>query len=183
MDGVMKKSPRTRSKQLFGHGWQAVNSGPSKRKTKPSRLEPFVPNRSHVLGVLDALKAAANLPGSHEAPCWLAKNDLPEANDVIAFENGLLDLGTYLSGRELDLLQHTPTWFSFSYLPHAFDQNAKCPQWIDFLNEVFSGDQERIRSLAQWFGYNLTHDNRQQTYFLLVGPPRSGKGTAMTVFD
>ena len=49
------------------------------------------------------------------------------------------------------------------------------------LAQVFEGDEERVRALKQWFGYNLTHDNRQQKFALLVGPPRSGKGTTMKV--
>jgi P4 family phage/plasmid primase-like protien len=32
-----------------------------------------------------------------------------------------------------------------------------------------------------WFGYCLTSDTRQQKFALLVGPPRSGKGTTMAV--
>jgi putative DNA primase/helicase len=57
------------------------------------------------------------------------------------------------------------------------------PRWLDFLDQVFEGDAERIRALAQWFGYNLTGDIAQQKFALFVGPPRSGKGTTMTVLS
>jgi len=82
---------------------------------------------------------------------------------------------------EAVLLPHSPHWFSANCLPHPFDPQATCPNWLAFLHQVLEGDEERIRVLAQWFGYNLTLDNRQQKFVLLVGPPRSGKGTTMTV--
>ena len=78
---------------------------------------------------------------------------------------------------------HTPRWFSPNCLPHQFDPNAACPNWLSFLHEVFDGDEERIAALQQWFGYNLIADNRHHKMALLIGPPRSGKGTTMAVLS
>jgi putative DNA primase/helicase len=129
---------------------------------------------------VEALKAVANVPSQAETPCWIGEATCrPEA--VVAFANGLLDLDRHETTGETALLPHSPRWFSTNCLPHPFDPQAQCPHWLAFLREVFEGDQERVRALAQWFGYNLTHDNRQQKLVLLVGPPRSGKGTTMTV--
>ena len=41
----------------------------------------------------------------------------------------------------------------------------------------------RISTLQQWFGYNLIADNRQHKIAMLIGPPRSGKGTTMAVLS
>ncbi len=106
---------------------------------------------------------------------------LPLPENLVAFDNGLLDLRQILSGEDLKLLPHTPRWFSANCLPHRFDPSAQCPRWLEFLNQVFEADAERIRALAQWFGYCLTLDIRQQRFMLLIGPPRSGKGTITTV--
>ncbi len=54
---------------------------------------------------------------------------------------------------------------------------------MGFLDQVFDGDQERIAALQQWCGDNPTADNRQQKMALLIGPPRSGKGTTMAVLS
>src|SRR5262249_9078956 len=37
--------------------------------------------------------------------------------------------------------------------------------------------------LQKWFGYLLTPDTRQQKILLLIGPPRSGKGTIARVLE
>src|SRR5206468_2944026 len=123
----------------------------------------------------------SNSPLSTEMPCWLTEGDRPGPDDVIAFDNGLFDLERFEATGERALLPHTPQWFSDNCLPHAFDPRAGCPAWLEFLDEVFEGDPERIRGLAQWFGYNLSGDIRMQKFALLLGPPRSGKGTALRV--
>jgi putative DNA primase/helicase len=146
------------------------------------RLERYQPNRPAVTGVLDALKAVANHTSTVEPPCWLESGDLSDPTNVIAFANGLLDVQEYLAG-SVTLLDHTPNWFSCNCLPHGFDQNAVCPRWLAFLDQVFDDDPERVAALQQWFGYNLVSDNRQHKLALLIGPPRSGKGTTMAVMS
>ncbi|MEZ6142577.1 MAG: phage/plasmid primase, P4 family [Zavarzinella sp.] len=146
--------------------------------SKKGKLQSFQPTRNVVSSVMDALKAVANKPSSLEAPCWLSGG--PE--QIIAFENGLLDVDGLLKGK-LEILPHTPRWFSPNCLPHKFDETAKCPHWLAFLNQVFDGDHERISTLQQWFGYNLVSDNRHHKMALLLGPPRSGKGTTLAVMS
>ena len=133
-------------------------------------------------GIMDALKAIANCSSAVQPPCWLEEKDVPNPVNVIAFENGLLDVEGFLSG-SVTLLDHTPNWFSTNCLPHQFDPNASCPRWSEFLDQVFDGDEERVKVLQQWFGYNLINDNRQHKLALLIGPPRSGKGTTMAVMS
>jgi len=146
--------------------------------SKKGKLLAFQPSRNTVSGVLDALKAVANKPSSLEAPCWLS--DGPE--QIIAFGNGLLDVDALLTGKT-EILPHTPRWFSPNCLAHKFDETAKCPDWLAFLEQVFDGDDERISTLQQWFGYNLVSDNRHHKMALLLGPPRSGKGTTLAVMS
>jgi putative DNA primase/helicase len=142
---------------------------------------PYRPSTTAVNGVLDALRAVANVPSSLEMPCWLDERDHPAPEDIIAFANGLLDLDRFLKTGEARLLSHTPRWFSDNCLPHDFVPGAQCPAWIDFLDQVFEADEERIRALAQWFGYNMTADISLHKFALLIGPPRSGKGTTLRV--
>ncbi|APZ93335.1 hypothetical protein Fuma_02952 [Fuerstiella marisgermanici] len=138
----------------------------------------FKPTRNVVGGVMDGLKAVTNQSSQLEAPCWLSNG--PE--EIIAFDNGLLNVREFLSGKD-NLLSHTPNWFSPNCLPHRFDHHANCPTWLDFLNQVFDEDEERINTLQQWFGYNLVSDNRQHKIAMLIGPPRSGKGTTMAMMS
>jgi len=163
--------------------WLAKCRHWSKPSDKGKRLlQTYQPTRSVVTSVLDALKAVANHASAVDPPCWLENGDFPDPANVIAFANGLLDVEEYLAG-SADLLDHTPNWFSCNCLPYCFDQNAVCPRWLEFLEQVFDGDPERIACLQQWLGYNLITDNRHQKLAMLIGPPRSGKGTTMAVMS
>ena len=55
------------------------------------------------------------------------------------------------------------------------------PEVAGFPEPSFRGGRGKDSALAQWFGYCLTLDIRQQRFMLLIGPPRSGKGTITTV--
>ena len=156
--------------------WKWLAKCQVKKKGKCVKLRP---TRALVSGVFDALKAVANKPSTLEAPCWL--NAGP--SQIIAFANGLLDVDEFLQTSQTILVPHTPNWFSANCLPHDFDPKSSCPQWIDFLADVFDGDEARISALQQWFGYNLISDNRHHKMALLIGPPRSGKGTTFAVMS
>ncbi|MFN9953218.1 MAG: NTP-binding protein, partial [bacterium] len=65
-----------------------------------------------------------------------------------------------------------------------FDYDSKACQpreWLDFLASLWPSDPESVQALAEMFGYLLTDDTGQQKMFMLVGPPRSGKGTILRV--
>jgi putative DNA primase/helicase len=50
-------------------------------------------------------------------------------------------------------------------------------EWLSFLARLWPDDAQSIDALQEIFGYVLTSDTSQQKAFLIVGPPRSGKGT------
>ncbi len=58
---------------------------------------------------------------------------------------------------------------------------ARPEQWHSFLDSVWGDDQDSKDTLQEIFGYLLTADTRQQKIFLIIGPPRSGKGTIARV--
>jgi P4 family phage/plasmid primase-like protien len=62
-------------------------------------------------------------------------------------------------------------------LPFEYNQAATCPTWDNFLKSVWTDDEESIECLQEMFGYILSGDTRQQKFFNLIGPRRSGKGT------
>lgn len=143
---------------------------------KKNDLRPVKPNMRLVGNVFDALAAAAQLDGTIAAPAWLDNTpDLP-AEEIISCANGLLHLPT------LELLPHTPAFFTHNALEFAFDANLSEPrQWLQFLGELWPDDQSAIDTLQEIFGYCLTADTSQQKMFLMVGPKRSGKGTIARV--
>jgi putative DNA primase/helicase len=171
------------NEDLRSQAWQWLANcsyHPKDNKTEPDKLINYVPTRSHVSAMLDALQCVANLAGGTQIPCWITDGHGEPSGDIIAFDNGLLDMSRSDKRCRAALLPHTPAWFSTNCLPHRYDPEARCPYWLDFLAQVFEGD-DLIRALARWCGYNLTCDTRQQKFALFVGPPRSGKGTIMTI--
>ena len=83
--------------------------------------------------------------------------------------NGVIDLktGKLRAERPEDkLTKHSPV---------TFDADEKCPRWEQFLNEVFSGDDELIHYIHKAVGYSLTGSVDEKCLFLLLGEGDNGK--------
>jgi phage/plasmid primase, P4 family, C-terminal domain len=94
------------------------------------------------------------------------------AQEIVSVRNGLLHLPTR------ELLPHDPRFFTLNSLPFAYDADAPKPvEWLKFLEGIWPNDPESIGLLQRWFGYMLSSDTSHQKLMLLIGPPRSGKGT------
>lgn len=132
---------------------------------------PYQPNKSRVMNVLASLQAVT-LADTERSPSWLDKEKQPAADEILACANGLLHIPTRT------LLRHTPAFFSPNALPYAYDPEAPTPAaWLAFLRGLWPEDQQTIDTLQEMFGLLLTSDTRHHKMFLLIGPPRSGKGT------
>lgn len=110
-------------------------------------------------------------------PFWNG-DDRPfkSTRNIITFSNGLMDVDN-----PSVLIPHSPKWCSTVCLPFAYDPQATCPTWVKFLSEVFEGDQDRVSLMQEFFGYCLSSDTSLQKALILVGKPRSGKGTIQRV--
>ena len=106
-----------------------------------------------------------------EPPCWL-RGDGPPALEILACQNGLL----HLPSRQLQ--DPTPDFFTRNALAFAFNPAAPEPkEWLAFLDSIWKSDPEVIGLLQEFMGYLLLPDTSQQKILLMIGPPRSGKGT------
>jgi putative DNA primase/helicase len=100
--------------------------------------------------------------------------DMFDQNDwLLNFPNGTLDLasGDFRECRKEDYITKT--------IPFEYDDliRATCPQWMQFLSEVFPGKYaEIIPYLQRAVGYCLTGDTTEQCLWLLIGKGRNGKG-------
>jgi putative DNA primase/helicase len=136
-------------------------------------LVPWSPTRRKVGDVLEALQAVAHLDEQVEPPAWV---DGDGDDRLLALRNGLLHLST----RRLE--SHSPRLFNLLALPYDYDAKAPEPaQWLAFLKELFAEDPDSIALLQEWFGYVLSGSTAQHKILLLIGPPRSGKGTIARV--
>ncbi|MFJ1253409.1 phage/plasmid primase, P4 family [Cupriavidus sp. CuC1] len=137
---------------------------------KQGAVEAFNPSKGQVDSALDALRAQL-LVENVAPPCWFPGYSGPDAAHTVSVTNGLLHIPTRR------LLPHSVGFFTLNTLPYAWDEQARCAEWLAFLDRVWPDDQESKDALQEMFGYLLTPDTSQQKMFLLVGPKRSGKGT------
>ena len=146
-----------------------------KKAGKQGALVPFNPSPASVSGAIDAIKSIVHLANhpNTKPPIWLEAyaDSKPSASKLISLQNGIFHLEDSI------LLPHSLGFFTQNSLPFAYDPSASCPTWDAFLSSVWQDDQESIECLQEMFGYILSGDTRQQKFFNIIGPRRSGKGT------
>jgi putative DNA primase/helicase len=131
--------------------------------------------RAHVGDTLNALKSLVRLPAEKKPPCWLTDHEW-EAEECIPFENGILHVPSFLSGKE-HWMSPTPAFFNTHILSFAYDPEAPKPErWTKFLAELWD-DPACHNLLHEWGGYCMTRDTSLQKYLTMLGVPRGGKGT------
>ncbi|MCQ6529862.1 phage/plasmid primase, P4 family [Bacillus mycoides] len=94
---------------------------------------------------------------------------------LLNVENGIVDLKTgklQQHDRELGLTKITNI---------AFDENAKCPEWLNFLDQIFQGDKELAEYMQRLIGYSLTGEIAEQIMVFLIGGGSNGKSTFINI--
>ena len=138
-------------------------------------VSPFQPTRDDVSQVVDALKQLTYRCAI--SPSWLVPRDL-DPRDCALCSNGILHIPSGV------LTPPTPELFSVNALAFAFASNAPEPaEWLHFLDTLWPDEPETIALLQEWFGYLLTPDTRYQKMLVIIGPPRSGKGTITRILQ
>ena len=126
--------------------------------------------RSAVANITMALQSLITL-GGRKVPCWIDGRE----GRWLAFRDSLLDLDAWLAGDVVSIPQ-TPEYFS----PHALDYPCQYTEeepalLLSLLTEQFS--ETEVACLQEFAGYCLTAETDIQRAVLMIGPPRSGKGT------
>ncbi len=137
--------------------------------------KPWAPSKKKIADLLDAVAAVTHLPPSAVTPSWVdgyQRARLGDDSPVVACTNGLLRVA------DRELLPLTPKFFNLVSVPFDYDPDAPEPKrWLEFLGQLWPGDQESIDVLQEFFGYVLSGRTDLHKILLIVGPTRSGKGT------
>lgn len=64
-----------------------------------------------------------------------------------------------------------------------FDQDASCPRWVDFVNEIFAENQELIAYVQKALGMALGFGNKEQILIVLYGAGANGKSVFLKVIQ
>ena len=73
---------------------------------------------------------------------------------------------------------HNPGDYIGQLAPVEYDQDAQCEEWERFMRDSI-GDKETIAFVQTIFGLALTSITRDECFFILQGPTRSGKSTTV----
>lgn len=146
-----------------------------KKPAKQGALAPFNPAPATVSATIDAIQAIVHLENhpNTKPPIWLEgyAQSKPPASKLISLMNGIFHLEDSI------MLPHSLGFFTQNSLPFVYNPKSECPTWMKFLESVWPDDQESQETLQEIFGYILSGDTRQQKFFNIIGPRRSGKGT------
>lgn len=88
---------------------------------------------------------------------------------------GIVDLKTG------NLKPHNPDDYFTKITAVEYSENADCPRWISFLDDIFNKDKDLIRYVQKAVGYSLTGSTSEQCAFFLYGTGRNGKSTFLEV--
>lgn len=92
-------------------------------------------------------------------------------------QNGYIDLNTG------QLLDHDKNKFFTKISECEYTDNADCPKWEDFLNDIFLGNQELIKFIQRCVGYSLSGYTSEQVLFVLLGNGRNGKSVFLDIMN
>lgn len=139
---------------------------------KPVRWAPAPAKIGALLESVRAINSRDELP---EPNTWQGPPE--HTSRHVAMANGIFDI----EAREMR--EHTPRYFNTWSLPFDYDADARCPQWLEFLEDVFENDPDSIRTLRQFMGYFISGRYDLEKILALIGPSRSGKGTIADMID
>ncbi|MBA3068127.1 MAG: hypothetical protein FP825_06590 [Hyphomonas sp.] len=127
--------------------------------------------KSKVDRFIDALKSRVFVDRLSFAPPSLLEPVALDPANLIVLRNGILDLTTS------QLYAHDARVFSVTALPFDFDASATAPRWLEFLHGIWPDEADCRETLQLIFGYLISPRTDLQVIPVIVGPPRSGKGT------
>jgi putative DNA primase/helicase len=89
--------------------------------------------------------------------------------NYLTLQNGLFKMD------EGKLVSHNPDIFTTNLLPYDYDPSGTCPRFLQFLDEVFWGDKDKINSIQEMVGYAFHKSIPTPAVFFLVGAGSNGK--------
>lgn len=135
--------------------------------------------KEHVANTIDQLQAVTIPPSELQSPSWLSEP--PHGfgpRECLATPTQVIHLPSFANKQQPFSVPATPAFFTQNAIDFDIDMDAPNPKrWLEVLSQIWPDDPQSIETLQEIFGYALTPDTRQQKIFLMVGPPRSGKGT------
>ena len=95
----------------------------------------------------------------------------------ISLDNGVYDLKKHV------LCPASPDFQVTFKLPIIYDENASCPRFIQFMDEISGGDMELVQLWQEEVGYILSNETKAHKAFVWLSDGSSGKSTFANVIE
>jgi P4 family phage/plasmid primase-like protien len=98
--------------------------------------------------------------------------------------NGELVLDEFLDSWILE--EHKREHYRTSQIPIEYDEQAKAPQFLKFMSDVFSGDDDKddkIQAILEMMGYSLMAHCRHEKFVILIGTGANGKSVLLSILE
>jgi putative DNA primase/helicase len=118
----------------------------------------------HISRIKATLELARSEPGMSTGQA-----DLDADPRLLGVGNGVVDLK---SGA---LISNRPEMLITRHCAADYDAAATCPRWLQFMAEVFAGDQATIDAVQRLLGYTLTGLNTEEIIVFCIGFGANGK--------
>lgn len=119
------------------------------------------------------IKSATSIPGMSKADRSIFDTDTM----LLGVRNGVVDLETgKLIPAERDM-------YITKQAAAEFREDAQCPMFLRFLDEVFNGDQGVIDYVQRVMGYALTGNVSESMMFMMVGNGSNGKSVLSNIVE
>lgn len=143
-----------------------------------------MPGSGDVNGATDLLKHKLRMNAPAKLPEWRS-DPTRDTSGCLVFNNCILDLNTN------EVFPHTHDLRTTSMLPYDYDPEAKCPNWLAFLQSIWGSTNahpdntyaELIPALQKFMGYLLLDDISLHKMAYLIGKPRAGKSMITKVMN
>lgn len=146
---------------------------------KDVKVRNLIPRRSLIEDVKHALRALCFLKVNPDItePFYINSKRHVDVARTVVFRNGMLDIETGVL-HPLD-----PDIFVTSTLPFDYDPYARFDRWLGCIHEFFNSNENSMKLLAEWTGYNCIATNFMQQMMMLFGVRNSGKSTTLKVLQ
>lgn len=103
-----------------------------------------------------------------------------EYSHIIAFNKNFINIKTG------EILKPDPDYCRTTYIPININksdnmEDYSCPIWLKTINDIYEGDESRIKLLQEIFGYNFLSDSRFDKFVCLIGPGGNGKSVILSI--
>lgn len=113
---------------------------------------------------------------------FFSKAQLDAEPYLLCVENGVLDLRKIKEGK-IRLISYDPNFLMSKKANVSYKENAKCPRFDRFMDEIMEGDQEKIKLLDEYHSLGLIGETLEDKVMIEYGPTtRNGKSTLDGVY-